>query len=110
MRRLTSLAELEDALRETPLLLVYKHSGACGISTTAWREIEHLERVAPSLPIYLMDVMEQRALARSVAAALDVRHESPQAILIRDGAVIWHGSHFAVTAAAVLRRLEPDAQ
>ncbi|MHB1225775.1 MAG: bacillithiol system redox-active protein YtxJ [Gemmatimonadaceae bacterium] len=108
MRRLTSLAELEEALRETPLLLVYKHSGACGISTTAWREIAHLEQAAPSLPIFLLDVIEQRALARAVAAALDVHHESPQAILVRDGTVIWHGSHFAVTAAVVLGRMESE--
>lgn len=110
MRRLTSLAELEAALRTTPLLLVFKHSGLCGISTSAWREIAHLERLAPSLPILLLDVVEQRALARSVAAALDVRHESPQVILVRDGTVIWHGSHFAVTTAAVLRQLELAAE
>lgn len=102
MQRIVTPASLEEAL-QSPLLLIYKHSHSCPISISAWREIADLERVAPALPVFLLDVQEQRALARSLARSLDVRHESPQAILIRDGAVIWHGSHFAVTAATVLR-------
>lgn len=92
---------MEEAFR-SPLCLLYKHSGSCPISTIAQREIDRLERAAPSLPVFMLDVNRQRALSRSVAQALGVRHESPQAILIRDGAVVWHASHFAVTAAAVM--------
>jgi hypothetical protein len=30
-----------------------------------------------------------------------VRHETPQALLIQDGRVVWSASHFRVTADAV---------
>lgn len=109
MRRISSITDLEEALR-APLLLIYKHSDSCAISSMALREIAQLEREAPSLPIYLLDVHEQRTLARALARTLDVRHESPQAILVRDGAVAWHGSHFAVTASAVLAEVGPDGE
>ena len=33
---------------------------------------------------------------------LGVRHETPQALLIRDGRVVWSASHFRVTADAVV--------
>lgn len=104
MNPITSPADLDDALR-LPLLLLFKHSRSCSISIDAWHHIASLEQLAPALPIFSLDVRDQRALARSVASALDVRHESPQAILIRDGVVVWHGSHFAVSAEAVLREL-----
>ncbi len=107
MDLITSPYELEEALR-SPLLLLFKHSRTCPISITAWHDMVRLEQLVPTLPVFLLDVREQRALARSVAGALDVRHESPQAILIRNGVVVWHASHFAVTAAAVIRELDPE--
>jgi bacillithiol system protein YtxJ len=33
-----------------------------------------------------------------VSERLGIRHETPQAILLRDGKVIWNGSHFRITA------------
>lgn len=106
MDPITSLADFEEALR-LPLLLLFKHSRTCSISVTAWHDIARLEQLEPTLPVFLLDVREQRPLARSVASTLDVRHESPQAILIRNGVVVWHASHFSVSAAAVIRELNP---
>lgn len=106
MEPINSLADFEEALR-LPLLLLFKHSRICPVSVTAWHDIARLEELAPTLPVFILDVREQRALARSMASTLGVRHESPQAILIRNGAVLWHGSHSAVRAAAVIRELEP---
>jgi bacillithiol system protein YtxJ len=35
------------------------------------------------------------------AARLGVRHETPQAILLRDGRPVWNASHFRITADAL---------
>ena len=40
-------------------------------------------------------------LSRDIAAAVGVRHESPQVLILRDGHVAWHGSHWRVTQDAV---------
>ncbi len=107
MNPITSESQFEEALR-LPLLLLFKHSRACPVSVDAWRDIGKLEQLVPTLPIFLLDVREQRVLARSLAITLGVRHESPQAILIRHGVMVWHGSHFDVSAAAVIRELGPE--
>jgi bacillithiol system protein YtxJ len=42
-----------------------------------------------------------------------VRHETPQALLIRDGRVVWTASHFRVTGGALetaIRKQIRDAQ
>jgi len=60
--------------------LVYKHSTTCGISATAAKEVRAMET---DLPIYWINVREQRDLSDWVAETYDVTHESPQLILIR---------------------------
>jgi monothiol bacilliredoxin len=54
------------------------------------------------LPHYAMvTVQTHRALSNAIAQKLGVRHETPQALLVRNGRVVWSASHFRVTAAAV---------
>lgn len=111
--RLTSvnrIEELESLLTQSgsrPLLL-FKHSGSCGISAEALDElVGHLDTPGdisghPVSPLYAMvTVQTHREVSNAVAARLGVRHETPQALLVRDGQVIWSASHFRVTAAAV---------
>ncbi len=73
--------------------LVYKHSTTCGISATAAREVRAMET---DLPIYWINVREQRDLSNWVAETYDVTHESPQLILIRDGKPEKVWSHYEV--------------
>lgn len=104
MRSIQSPEELEGAF-QAPVALLYKHSETCPISAMALREVAHVATAHPDLPVYVVDVLAQRGLARGIAARLDIRHESPQAILLRDGEPVWHASHFRVTAQAVGERL-----
>ena len=71
---------------------VFKHSTRCPISTAAAdvvRRFDWPEKVC------WINVVEQRELSDWVAAALGVKHESPQLIRVRDGAaagVLTHGA------------------
>jgi bacillithiol system protein YtxJ len=57
-------------------------------------------------PLYaIVTVQTHRAISNAVSAKLGVRHETPQALLIRDGRVIWSASHFRVTAEAMKKAL-----
>jgi len=80
---------------EGPVLL-FKHDPGCSISEVAYRELARLDGEFP-----LIDVARAKPLSLAVAAETGVRHESPQVILFRDGAVAWSASHFKITAAAV---------
>jgi bacillithiol system protein YtxJ len=37
----------------------------------------------------------------AAARRLGVRHETPQALLLRDEKVVWNASHFSITASAL---------
>lgn len=83
--------------------LLFKHSTACPISRGAYQEF--LRWVAgledDSVQPYLVNVLEERPLSRTIAANVGVDHQSPQALLSQNGRVIWHASHYAVTEAAI---------
>lgn len=105
--------ELDRLLSEshTRPLLVFKHSFSCGTSAEALDElVEHLNADLESSwgpdPRYaIVTVQTHREVSNAVAARLGVRHETPQALLIRNGRVVWAASHFRVTAEAVKKAL-----
>jgi bacillithiol system protein YtxJ len=110
---LTSLPELDAALARSTArpIVIFKHSSTCGTSAEAYQEIEALLAGPPLLAdVYLIDVRTSRAISNAVAAHLHLRHESPQVLVIREGKVSWHASHFRVTARAIkaaLRQIAP---
>src|SRR5687767_13484558 len=114
---LTSLQhidEFEQLLTESgaqPLLL-FKHSYSCGISAEALDElVEHLNSDRPGSVRYAMvTVQTHRDVSNAVTAKLGVRHETPQALVIRNGRVVWAASHFRVTAKAVEAAIRAAAQ
>ena len=71
-------------------------------------EVQRFMAEHPAIPVYLVDVIAQRPLSREIAARLGIRHESPQAILFRQGAAAWHASHDAVTAEALARIIHEE--
>jgi bacillithiol system protein YtxJ len=99
-------SDLERAFRE-PWALVFKHSTRCPVSSAAWREVRRFRGAHREAPVYVVHVVEQRPLSNVLAARTGVRHESPQAVLLRDGRVAWHDSHEGVTAEALEALLEP---
>jgi bacillithiol system protein YtxJ len=104
MQLLTSPDDL-DAVLERPLAVVYKHSTRCPISVLAADEVARFEEEQPEVPVYVVDVIDQRMLSRQIAARLEVVHHSPQAIVLAHGRVAWHGSHFDVRREALAQRV-----
>ena len=105
--QLTRVQQLDDLDRlitesgERPVLL-FKHSRSCGISAEALDElIDHLNVDAPTARYAMVTVQTHREVSNAVAARLGVRHQTPQAILVRDGRAVWSASHFHVNAAEI---------
>ena len=98
------IVELEQLLSEseTRPLLLFKHSYTCGVSAEALDElIYHLAHKANGVRYAVVTVQTHRHVSNAVTAKLGIRHETPQALLIRDGRVVWSASHFRVTKASV---------
>ena len=110
-----SLAQFERLLAnpDPQPLLIFKHSRSCGTSAEALDELEtHLNDNATDARYTIVTVQTHRDISTVVARTLGVRHETPQALLIQNGRVVWSASHFRVTAGAVgaaIKRLQPSA-
>jgi len=113
---LSDIGQLEAAIaesRERPVLL-FKHSRTCGISCEALDELHvHLDQVAEPAACKLITVQSDRGVSDETALRLGIRHQTPQAILLRDGRPVWSASHFRITAEelskALARTLAPSS-
>jgi bacillithiol system protein YtxJ len=99
---LQDLASLDAAIaesRERPVLL-FKHSRHCGTSFEALDELHaHIDGAkAGSVAYKMITVQTDRPVSDAVSQRFGIRHETPQAILLRDGKPIWNASHFRITA------------
>jgi len=94
-----------SALREASAdahVVVFKKSPICPTSTRAEFEFKQwlgdLDDADP-VRIAWVDVIAERSLARGLTSALDVAHQSPQALWFTGGELAWHESHGALTRA-----------
>ena len=107
-RHLTALQGIDEldrllAASEDRPLLIFKHSYTCGTSAEALDElVTHLNEQPADVEYAMVTVQTHRDVSNAVTKKLGVRHETPQALLIRDGRVVWSASHFRVTATAVV--------
>ena len=109
LKTLSGMDDLDRALAATGErpLLIFKHSFTCGVSAEALDElVSHLNDRQLDASYAMVTVQTHREVSNAVAKKLGIRHESPQALLIRDGRVVWSASHFRVTAAAVEAALQ----
>jgi bacillithiol system protein YtxJ len=108
LQPLTDVAAVDALLsesRQRPAVL-FKHSPTCGISAHVHHKLMPLIHDAElEADWYLISVRAHRDVSDSIAARLKVWHASPQVIVLRNGAVIWHGSHFGISERSVLRAL-----
>jgi bacillithiol system protein YtxJ len=110
LTHLSDLDMLEAAIAESaerPVLL-FKHSRTCGISCEALDELQaHVAEVgkAAGASYKVITVQSHRGLSDNAAKRLGIRHETPQAILLKDGRPVWNASHFRITAAALTRAI-----
>lgn len=104
LTRVEELNHLDRLLAGTdsrPLLL-FKHSYSCGVSAEALDELLlHLDRGNAAIDYALITVQTHRDVSNAASRKLGVRHQTPQALLVHEGRVVWSASHFRVTAAAV---------
>ena len=101
LTHLSNVGELDAAIAESleRPVLVFKHSRTCGVSCEAMDELRtHVERAEPGVSYKVITVQSHRGVSDEATARFGIRHETPQAILLRDGRPVWNASHFRITA------------
>ena len=111
---LTSLQGIDELERliadsEAQPVLLFKHSYTCGISAEALDElIAHLNEENADVRYAMVTVQTHREISNAVSSKLGVRHETPQALLLRNGRVVWTASHFRVNADSLGKALRAN--
>lgn len=96
------LAELFEESHRNPVVL-FKHSTTCPISASVYEEVARVDA-----DVNLVVVQTARPISLAIAEKTGIRHESPQAIILRGGQPVYHASHFDVTAADINAELKAD--
>jgi thioredoxin 1 len=107
-----AVAEAQALAAAAEATVVFKHSATCSISIAVKREYDAFVAAHPQVPTRLLVVQQERPLSNALESVLRVQHESPQALVVRDGRVLWHASHRRITASALdmaVRLAKPTA-
>ena len=104
IRDLASEGVLDEAF-EADVAILYKHSPFCPTSRRAMEEVRYFSEHNPEVPVYMVNVVRDRALSRQLAENLGILHESPQAILLRVGNPQAHVSHHSVKSVVLQKWL-----
>lgn len=92
---LATTADLKTALSQEWAVL-YKHSDRCWMCALAIRQVRRFAKSNPETPVYQVDVIEGRKISNALAQSLGIAHQSPQVMVVNEGGVVWHGSHFGI--------------
>lgn len=86
--------------------LIYKHSNRCSVCFVAKGNLEQSsEQLLEHADMHYLNVVKNRSASDSIASRLNVRHKSPQVILVDKGEVIWHASHSGIEGTKILEEL-----
>jgi len=74
--------------------IIFKHSIHCGISRMVMNQfVEDYDFSESDVDLYYLDLINNRSVSNAVEDVFQVRHESPQVLVIKNGIVVAHDSH-----------------
>ena len=96
---LAALDELIERSNERPVW-IFKHSLTCGVSSSAWAEFRRFatDSSEDGAIFAIIEIQNARAVSSAFAERTGVRHQSPQAVLLREARVAWQASHYQINA------------
>lgn len=105
-RILTDLGQLNEIieLSNQQPVLIFKHSTRCSISRFALKNFENeYDFSEEELQAYFLDLLEYRSISNEIANRFEVKHQSPQILLIKDGKCIYQESHDGIEVESLKR-------
>ncbi|WP_282111756.1 bacillithiol system redox-active protein YtxJ [Maribacter stanieri] len=91
------LKDIKEASNNRPQV-IFKHSTSCGISRMVlnmFKSSYGLEN--GQMDLYFLDLLANRDVSNAVASEFGVMHQSPQMLIIKNGVVVIHDSHGAIS-------------
>lgn len=103
-----SLEELDRALssNEKPKLF-FKHSTRCGISVMALKTFEkQWTETNVDCDLYYVDLLMHRDVSNKLEALTEIKHESPQVLVMINDKLVYNASHSSIDVRQVEKKIE----
>ena len=97
LKKIDTFEKFEELLKQEDQFFILKHSLTCPISHAAYQEYEKYAAGDQKIATYYLAVQEARPLSNELAEKFEIKHESPQALLIKNGEAVWNASHWKIT-------------
>lgn len=98
---LTDIGQLEEIKKESfsKPQVIFKHSTRCGISTMVMNKfVKYYEINHELVNLHYLDLLSYRDVSDEVGYTFGVMHQSPQLLIVKNGEVVKHNSHYDINA------------
>lgn len=100
-KNITSESDVLSIIKESYAKpqLIFKDSISCGISAYAKERLKTGNDLLTANAVFnYLDLLQYRSVSNFIANELNVRHQSPQIIVIKNGEVVYTSTHHAIDA------------
>ncbi|GGH21136.1 bacillithiol system redox-active protein YtxJ [Sphingobacterium alkalisoli] len=103
---LSTLDQLNTIYTENEIVVLFKHSTRCPVSSMAKRSLEFEKGLVPAgAKFYYLDLIAYRSLSNKIAELWNVQHESPQILVTRGSVCLYHASHQDIEMSELIKFL-----
>lgn len=99
-----SEADLDKAISESSerKVAIFKHSTRCHISKMVLKNFEReVQQNDGDVSYYFLDLLQYRPISNRIESDLNVVHQSPQLIVLKDGKAINNMSHQSISTSGI---------
>jgi bacillithiol system protein YtxJ len=96
---LNSVEQFQNTLNDSAFskIVIFKHSTRCSISSMAQRRLLNLETARfPQTAFLYLDLIAFRDVSNFISEHLEEIHQSPQILVVENGACIYDASHMEI--------------
>jgi len=104
-KTVTTEADVQDLLNTDQYSLIYKHSPRCMTSLMAFRNMKSGSESDYSIPFHIVDVIQNREISGLIAKTFDVKHESPQVLIVKNGECVFDISHEDIVLRDIVKKI-----
>ena len=99
--------QLKEIENSADYNVIFKHNVTCPISKGVKQDLEFDEDSLPAnTPVYILDLLNHRDLSDAIAKDFNVEHESPQALVIKDGKCVYNCSLYDITGEGMAKAMK----
>ena len=94
---LTSIEQFNDLNSSENTIAIFKHSTRCIVSSMAKKQLERSFDLDGEVGMYYLDLIAYRNISNEIADRYNIRHESPQLIVLKNNEVQTYASHSSIS-------------